>query len=227
MSQDHALNPRAAGLGRRELLSWGLVAASTALTAKLFDVGLRFARPAATAGEFGGQFDLGPVADLPDADTPPPNHPAGRFFLVRTPDGVSALHKVCTRLSCLLTWDDQTKAFACPCHGSQFGRDGELATGPASRGMDQFVVQLVTPNGRVVAETDPQRGGPVTIPGAAQDQESLSGDENAAEASEANDVAAGAGGQENPQAGSTLRVVVDTGRLIPGRSGGMGMQRGS
>ena len=99
MSRDHALNSRAPRLGRRELLSWGLVAASAALTIKLFDIGLRFARPNAVAGEFGGKFDLGEVADLPDADAPPLNYPAGRFFLVHTPDGVSAFHKVGAHLS--------------------------------------------------------------------------------------------------------------------------------
>jgi hypothetical protein len=100
MNREQALGPAAGGVGRRELLSWGLMAASAALTAKLLDVGLRFAQPRAAAGEFGGQFDLGTAADLPDLDAPPVNHPAGRFFLVRTDAGVSALYK-----GYLLPWD--------------------------------------------------------------------------------------------------------------------------
>jgi hypothetical protein len=98
MSRDHALNSRATRVGCRELLSWGLVVASAAPTAKLLDVGLRFAHPNVVAGAFGGKFDLGEAGDLPAADVPT-NHPAGRFFLVRTPDGVSAFHKVCAHLS--------------------------------------------------------------------------------------------------------------------------------
>jgi cytochrome b6-f complex iron-sulfur subunit len=222
MSRDHALNSRAARLGRRELLSWGLAATSAALTIKLFDIGLRFARPNSVAGEFGGKFDLGEVADLPDADAPPVNYPAGRFFLVHTSTGVSAFYKVCTHLSCLLTWDDQTKAFVCPCHGSQFGHAGALVTGPASRNLDQFAVQLVTPDGQVVAETDSLHGGPVAIPGMAPRQESSA---EAAISAKPNAPETADGGEENPSA-AALRVIVDTGRLITGRPGGVGTQRG-
>lgn len=225
MSQDHALSRRVRNLGRRELLSWSLMAASAALTAKLLDVSLRFAHPAVAAGEFGGQFDLGPVADLPDSDAPPVNHPAGRFFLVRTHAGVTAFHKVCTHLSCLLAWDDQTAAFVCPCHGSQFSRTGELATGPATRGLDQFAVQLVTPDGQVLAETDLQRGGPVAIPGTAPRQETADSAATSTPTSQANDDEPAAGDADTPAAPG-WRLVVDTGRLIAGRPGRAGIQRG-
>jgi cytochrome b6-f complex iron-sulfur subunit len=216
MCRDHALKSRAPRAGRRELLSWGLVAASTALTANLLDVGLRFAHPNAAAGEFGGKFDLGSLADLPDADAPPANHPEGRFFLVRTDAGVTALHKVCTHLSCLLAWDDQAGAFVCPCHGSQFGRDGQVTTGPAARNLDQFVVRLVTPDGQVIAETDSRRGGPVAIPGAMSPQKTPDSDASPTPAGQANDAETADGGEDAPTVPG-VRVIVDTGRLIPGR----------
>jgi cytochrome b6-f complex iron-sulfur subunit len=223
MSRDHALNSRAARLGRRELLSWGLAVTSATLMIKLFDMGLRFARPNAVAGEFGGKFDLGEITDLPDADAPPVNYPAGRFFLVRTSTGVSAFYKVCTHLSCLLTWDDQTKAFVCPCHGSQFDHAGALVTGPASRNLNQFAVQLVTPDGQVVAETDSLRGGPVAIPGMALRQKTSA---EATITTETNEPETADGGEENSSA-TALRVIVDTGQSITGRPGGVGTQRGS
>jgi cytochrome b6-f complex iron-sulfur subunit len=207
-------------------LSWGLLAASAALIAKLFSVGLRFAQPRAVAGEFGGQFDLGRVTDLPDSAAPPSNHPAGRFFLVRTSEGVCALYKVCTHLNCLLTWDDQANAFVCPCHGSQFDRSGRLITGPASRSLDQFPVKLVTPAGEVVAETDPRRGGPVAVPGSALPGESVK-EAGGATTTDGADDAGSAGGAEEVPAGSELRVMVDTGRLIMGRPGSARVERGS
>jgi cytochrome b6-f complex iron-sulfur subunit len=203
-----------------------MLATSAALIAKLFDVGIRFARPTATAGEFGGQFDLGIAADLPDPAAPPVNHPAGRFFLVRTDKGISALYKVCTHLSCLLTWDDQTKAFVCPCHGSQFGRDGELRTGPASRSLDQFVIQLVGTDGQVIAQTDPQQGGPIAIPGRAPAGASVSRGETPGAATPGADEAA-AEDEDDASAAAALKVIVDTGRLIAGRPGAAGAQRGS
>lgn len=226
MNREQALGPAAGGVGRRELLSWGLMAASAALTAKLLDVGLRFAQPRAAAGEFGGQFDLGTAAELPDLDAPPVNHPAGRFFLVRTDAGVAALYKVCTHLSCLLTWDDQANAFVCPCHGSQFGRDGELLSGPASRGLDQFVIQLVGTGGQVVAQTDPQQGGPIAIPGSAPAGANVRPAETTATAAPEDEDAA-AEDDEVDSVAAALKVIVDTGRLIAGRSGAAGDQRGS
>ncbi|MCX7707069.1 MAG: Rieske (2Fe-2S) protein, partial [Anaerolineae bacterium] len=134
---------------RRELLGWGLIAAVTTLMAKSCDVALRFARPVAAAGEFGGKFDLGMTTELPEADAPPLDHRGGRFFLVRTASGITAFHKVCTHLSCLLTWDEQAGTFVCPCHGSQFSRDGEVLGGPAARNLDRFAVQLIAADGQV------------------------------------------------------------------------------
>jgi Rieske Fe-S protein len=50
----------------------------------------------------------------------------------RDPDGV--LHKrsaVCTHLGCHLHWNSTETCWDCPCHGSQFGIDGEVLHGPA------------------------------------------------------------------------------------------------
>jgi cytochrome b6-f complex iron-sulfur subunit len=76
-----------------------------------------------------------------------------------------ALYKVCTHLGCLYNWNDQEVKFICPCHGSQFQSDGEYIQGPAPRNLDRFVVQAVDPNtGEVIAETDPETGGPLPLP---------------------------------------------------------------
>lgn len=194
-------------LKRRELLSWGLIAASTALAAQSCATVLYFARPVAVAGEFGGKFDLGPVTELPDVDAPPIDHRRGRFLLVRTAAGIIALHKVCTHLGCLLTWDEEVGAFVCPCHGSQFDREGKLLSGPATRDLDRFVVQLITSDGQVVAATDPRRGEPVAVPAA-------SSAETPTDETTPTPTSASADEEQDPAAEPMLRVIVDTGRLI-------------
>lgn len=48
---------------------------------------------------------------------------------------------ICPHLGCRPKWVDDDKRFQCPCHGSQFGLDGEHLAGPAPRGMDPLPLQ--------------------------------------------------------------------------------------
>lgn len=162
---DHALPTPSAkrGLTRRQALGCAWLAGLGTLAASLTSMGLFSALPRPRAGEFGGVFTIGQVADLPAPDAAPVNYPAGKFWLTHTSDGLLALHKVCTHLDCLFNWNEQAGKFVCPCHGSQFARDGTRLSGPASRSLDRFVVQLLTPQGELLAETDPETGAPLPV----------------------------------------------------------------
>lgn len=46
------------------------------------------------------------------------------------------MSSICPHLGCRPLWDDPSSTFKCPCHGSQFGLDGQHLAGPAPRGMD-------------------------------------------------------------------------------------------
>jgi cytochrome b6-f complex iron-sulfur subunit len=50
-------------------------------------------------------------------------------LLVHSQSGFSALSLVCTHLGC--TVQSRTDGFACPCHGSRFDLQGNVARGPA------------------------------------------------------------------------------------------------
>jgi cytochrome b6-f complex iron-sulfur subunit len=151
-------------LNRRELLNYAWLASLGVLMLNIGGIGFLFSMPRFREGEFGGVFVLGATSSVPREDSPPLNNPKGKFWLTRTEQGVLALYKVCTHLGCLYAWRDQEGKFICPCHGSQFQYDGTYIQGPAPRSLDRFVVQVVTPDGQVVAETDPETGAPLEVP---------------------------------------------------------------
>jgi cytochrome b6-f complex iron-sulfur subunit len=151
-------------INRREFLNFAWLASLGYITVSLAGVTFLFAMPRFKEGEFGGIYTVGPVAALPNEDAPPENHPKVKIWLSNNSAGVMALYKVCTHLGCLYSWDNQENKFICPCHGSQFQKNGDYLEGPAPRSLDRFVVQLTTPDGEVIAETDPLSGAPLPLP---------------------------------------------------------------
>ncbi len=157
-------------INRREFMFYIWGASITLLLAGSGGAVLWFAYPRFREGEFGGQFTVA-AGTVPPTGAPPHENAQGRFWLVSTNEGVTALYKVCTHLGCLYKWVPSTDRFECPCHGSKFSREGEWIEGPAPRHLDRFVVRAVDANGNVLAETqggdanaDPQAGAPVELP---------------------------------------------------------------
>jgi cytochrome b6-f complex iron-sulfur subunit len=83
--------------------------------------------------------------------------PAALAWLGRDEAGYYALSAICPHLGCTI---QQTETmFICPCHGSQFDRQGNVGHGPATRPMNYLAVVLnegiltINPNQIVSAET--------------------------------------------------------------------------
>lgn len=57
--------------------------------------------------------------------------PEARAYVGHDAGGLYAVDAVCPHLGCLVE-PDQDGRFECPCHGSRFGADGRVETGPAS-----------------------------------------------------------------------------------------------
>jgi cytochrome b6-f complex iron-sulfur subunit len=150
-------------INRREFLNFAWLASLGFLTISVAGVGFLFAMPRFKEGEFGGVFTIGPASELPSSDEPPDNYPGVKIWLSNTDEGVLALYKVCTHLGCLYSWRNQENKFVCPCHGSQFEKDGDFIQGPAPRSLDRFVVQAVDPatNEVIVESSD---GEPLPVP---------------------------------------------------------------
>lgn len=65
--------------------------------------------------------------------------PEGRpVALFRDAEGVFAVSTVCTHLGCIVK--PKPGGFECPCHGSEFTRDGSVTRGPAPRPLDWLKV---------------------------------------------------------------------------------------
>ncbi len=130
-------------------LMWG--AAGTLAAAELGLVGLRFLAPKVTAGQFGGEFNLGDYTRFPEGSVTPVE--AGRFYLVRLADGgFLALYRRCTHLGCAVPFDQASGQFICPCHGSRFTPTGEVLNDPAPRPLDLFTLHI-NEQGEIVVDT--------------------------------------------------------------------------
>ena len=141
------MDERDRGTTRREIL--GMVAA-------LPLVGCASATPA----DDDDDTPAGP-SPLPDdpvevgtVDSIPPSSlaivPGQPLAIGRDDAGLWALGTVCTHLGCNIAnaglgGDISFARIACGCHGSQYGRDGEVLVGPSNRDL---------PNYRVVVEAD-------------------------------------------------------------------------
>jgi cytochrome b6-f complex iron-sulfur subunit len=111
--------------------------------ALLFAQGLaalyKLLKPVPTGG-FGGSVFAGRVAEFAIGSV---NRVlAGRFYLVRTEDGLLALWQRCTHLGCSVPWVEEEGQFHCPCHGSLYNRMGEVIGGPAPRPLDIFPITI-------------------------------------------------------------------------------------
>lgn len=155
--------PEKKPINRREFLNFAWLASLGFLTVSMGGMTYFFAMPRFKEGEFGGIVPVGSVSEMPSTEAPPENFPKVKFWLSNTDQGVLAIYKVCTHLGCLYNWNDQEDKFICPCHGSQFEKDGIFITGPAPRSLDRFVMQAVDPDtGDILAESND--GQPLPLP---------------------------------------------------------------
>ncbi|HXT36002.1 MAG TPA: Rieske 2Fe-2S domain-containing protein [Chloroflexota bacterium] len=66
------------------------------------------------------------------------------IFLVREGQGLLALEQTCTHQGCAVSWTPNDQRFECPCHGSQFDKQGNVVAGPAPYGLYRHRLSLIT-----------------------------------------------------------------------------------
>ena len=154
----------AAPVTRREFLNYALLASLGFFFVSLGGATYFFALPRFKPGEFGSQFDLGLVGDIVAPETAPPAHNSkAKIWISNTDRGLLALYDVCVHLGCLYEWRTVSDRFQCPCHGSEYEKDGTYIRGPAPRSLDRMVIHVYDASGKEIARTN-AAGDPIPLP---------------------------------------------------------------
>ena len=86
--------------------------------------------------------------------------PRHKVYVVSSTDGFYAISSVCTHLGCMTRYDKEHGEIACPCHGSRFHLDGQVAAGPAPRPLPRL--EITVDRGLLVVDTS-RRVAPGTL----------------------------------------------------------------
>jgi len=65
-----------------------------------------------------------------------------RVWMIRNEEGMYALISICTHLGCTPIWHPAEDRIKCPCHGSNFLRDGRNVAGPAPTPLERAAISL-------------------------------------------------------------------------------------
>ncbi len=67
----------------------------------------------------------------------------GNVYIKRLGGGKAmVLGAKCRHLGCDVEWNADRSLFVCPCHGSEYGPDGELVKGPAKKGLYEWPARV-------------------------------------------------------------------------------------
>jgi menaquinol-cytochrome c reductase iron-sulfur subunit len=66
----------------------------------------------------------------------------GVFIYRATETETQAFSNVCTHLACRVNWFEADQLYRCPCHDAAFTIDGQVASGPPPRPMDEYATKV-------------------------------------------------------------------------------------
>ena len=115
---------------RRDFLGLaGLWTAALAVVASVLGMA-RLPKPRALP-EVSGRFRIGKPSEFPPGTVKV--LPEQQVRVISTERGVAAMSMLCTHLGCIVS--ETPDGFRCPCHGSQFTKEGGVTGGPAPRAL--------------------------------------------------------------------------------------------
>ncbi len=167
-------DPETLGVTRRQFLNRSIIGFMIMSLSGFGAAVVAFLWPS-TSGGFGAQINVGNAEDIRlriRANSGFLYVPEGRMWVTEYPTadiakakaayapvlhpileaGFTALWQTCPHLGCRVPECKTSQWFECPCHGSQYNRNGEKKGGPAPRGMDGFP-GVIDAQGRLVVNT--------------------------------------------------------------------------
>ena len=108
-----------------------------------------FAVGAGSKGFFHGIFKIGMPGEYPEGNEPI-RVPGQNLYVLHDAEGYAVIGAICTHLGCVVALSGE--GFDCPCHGSQFSREGKVVKGPAPSPLAWYEVSLA-PDGQMVVDT--------------------------------------------------------------------------
>merc|ERR1719253_2062879 len=132
-------------MGRRQLMNAFLLGSVAGPLLVLPAVLISYLTPAKAGGGGGGLVAKDALGNDVKVDAWLATHPAGSRALVQGLKGDAtylitseegklenfAVNAVCTHLGCVVPWNKAANKFMCPCHGSQYDKNGKVVRGPA------------------------------------------------------------------------------------------------
>jgi nitrite reductase/ring-hydroxylating ferredoxin subunit len=98
-----------------------------------------------------GKVVAGRIEDFPVGSVT--HNDEGKFFIIRTRDGILALSEVCTHRQAAVCYQPEHYRFYCPRHHNKFTRTGaHLGHTPGTPPLHSYAIELV--EGNVVVDTD-------------------------------------------------------------------------
>jgi Rieske Fe-S protein len=75
----------------------------------------------------------------------------GGFYLLADAGGIYALTAICTHRGCMVSAEG-AEGFGCPCHDSEYDRNGAVTQGPAPLPLKHYLVREAEPGGLLVVD---------------------------------------------------------------------------
>jgi len=129
---------------RRSILEWMVRGFLSLWALGAAAVGISFLKaPHAEKRPSEGRVRCGTLSSLPVGSARFVRHGAGPLIVVRaTESQIQAFSAICTHLRCVLEWDDSSQQIRCPCHAGAFDRRGNVLSGPPTRPLHEYDVEV-------------------------------------------------------------------------------------
>ncbi len=130
-------------VSRRDFLGWLIRGGLMATLVGMLAPALTYLWPVTRQGPAGGMKEIGSVEEIPVGGSQKVIVGGSAILIIRTVQGFKAFSAICTHLGCLVDWDEKKQEIICPCHAGLFDKEGQVVSGPPSRPLPSYAVNVI------------------------------------------------------------------------------------